>query len=219
MVFVASVWQSLLGMLPEFFGGMAGLLVGWMWGRWQARKAWKSKSFKRSVVLGFNAIENFPEAGPNEPVAALRLRTFFERPLEEVLPLPSMQSLVSSVMQKTTKESPVLPFAKDDAWFVLNSVLNQIATQFAAGTLRKELGYDVIEREFLFCMTFERDDRMHQFKIRIMMMDKEAFLHFPDEGEVAVERQPHRLRVETLRAIKRDYYANPHLFATIKLAY
>ncbi len=217
-MYVASLVQGLIGMLPEFFGGMAGLLMGWAWGRWQARKAWKKKSFERSVVLGLNSIDLHPDAAPGEPVASLRLRTLFERPLEMVLPQPSMQQVVKEAMDKTTVAMPILRFPKDGSWFILNAILNQIASQFAEGVIREELGYEVKKRLYLFCMTFERDDRMYQYKTRIMLMDKELFLHFPEAGEVAVETESHLLRVETLRALRKEYQQNPHLFMAIELA-
>lgn len=218
-MFFASFLNSLLGLLPEFFGGMAGLLVGWAWGRIQAKRAWKNKRFERSLVLGLNVIEIYPDAGPGEPQASLKLRSLFERPLEDVMLQPSMQKLVKEAMEKTTAERSILQFPKDGAWFLLNTILNQIATQFAEGVIREQLGYEVKKDRFLFCMNFERDDRLYQYKTRIMMMKKDDFLNFPDQGIVSVESESHLLRVEALRQLKQEYQTNPHLFMEIELVF
>lgn len=215
--YVSTIWQSLLGLLPEFFGGMTGVLVGWLWGRWQASRSWKQKSFTRSVVLGLNAIENHPAPAPGQPVSTLRLRTVFEQPLETLFPHLSMQSVVSAAMDKTTKDDPLLRFPKEDSWYILNAILNQIATQFADGAIREQLGYSVKKSWFVFCMTFERDDRMHQFKTRVMLMQRDAFLQFPESGAVNVERETHQYRVETLRFLRKEYDKNPHLFMAVEL--
>lgn len=213
----STLWQSLLGMLPEFFGGMAGILIGWLWGRWQANRSWKQKSFTRSVVLGLNAIENHLPSEANPYVSTLRLRTVFERPLEQLFPHLSMQSVVSTAMDQTTKEDPLLRFPQEDSWYILNAVLNQIAGQFSEGMIRQQLGYPVKKNWFIFCMTFERDDRMHQFKTRIMLMERDSFLQFPLSGPVSVERETHQYRVDTLRFLRNEYNKNPHLFMSIEL--
>jgi len=211
--------EGLLEFLPKLAGPLAGLAVGWAWGRWRSYQSWKSKEFRGTVALSLNAIDIYEAPNEEGQTAALRLRTIFERELSSVFPSRAIFNKVKTAIESSqdVEQDPILRFEKEDAWFVLNSVLNKIAEQFSVGTLRADMGADVLKRRYLFCITYEHEKRMHQFKPRILMFDKEKFLAFPESGEVKLETHKHSVRVETLRHLKQAYQSTPHLFMELEI--
>jgi len=209
--------ESVFNAVLKLLGPIIGLLVGWFWGQWQANSAWKKKKFTNRTVLSLNVIDLYDAPAEGAPVGALKLRTLFERDLSDVFHNQAMESMVKEAAKATAPGDPILRFPKDDVWFILNSILNQIAEQFAVGTLKADMGGDVAKTWYTFCVTFEHEERMHQFKPRILLMQRDTFLSFPDTGEFDLETPHHEVRVETLRLLKAERQKNPHLFMDLEL--
>ena len=218
MFFGVDVLAAVLDFIPKILGAVLGVFAGWMWGQWQAGSAWKKREFNNSILLSLNIIEPFTEPREDKAVASLKLRTLFERDLRHVMRNTAMQSEVRAAMERAKAEGPVLSFPEEDSWYILNTILNQIAEQFAAGTMRDDMGGEVQKRWYVFCLTYEHSELMHQFKPRILLIDKERFWAFPKEGEVLLESYKHEVRVDTIRLMQEKYEKHPHLFMELELA-
>lgn len=199
----------------EILGGLVTLIVltvGWAWGRWQSLRAWRHKQFKDRVLLSLNCVDIQGDK------AGLRLRTLFEKDVHDVFHNDSMIDVVRRRAREVKVGEPILRFAdKDEAWHILNTVLNQIAERFVEGVIRKDMGLSTTTKWYTFCLTFEIDGGIRIQKLRVMMIEKEKLLAFPDSGDITVESEKHKIRIETLRSMKKELKANPHLFMDIEL--
>jgi len=202
--FLTGLWDNILA-------GVMILLIGWFWGRWRTMRIWKSKQFKDRVVLSLNTLQKQGEK------YALTLRTLFEKDLFDVLQNHSMVKIVQNAIEETTAQNPILKLPKEDAWYVLNAVLNKIAEQSAEGILRRDMGMNVVTQRYIFCLTFEKEGGLRMQKVRIMMMQKEHLVNFPDAGEILLESSKHSTRIQTLRILKEEFKTNPHLFMEIEI--
>ena len=214
----AGVQEVSFQLLEQLLGLFGGLFIGWFWGQWQGKKNWKRKEFRDSLMVSLNAVEFFPQAAPGEPVASLKLRTLFQRDLPTLLHNQVMRDSVQTAMKKTSPGNPLLRFSKDDSWFILNAILNQIAEQFAQGEVKAEMGLAVTKRWYTFCLTYEKEGEMRQWKPRALLFDREKFLAFPNTGEIELESPHHQARVATIRSLKQEQHQNPHLFMEIELS-
>ncbi|NUM36179.1 MAG: hypothetical protein HUU50_16680 [Candidatus Brocadiae bacterium] len=202
--FLLNVWQELLAALLI-------LSFGWFWGKWRAIVVWKKKEFKNRILIALNTV--FKEGSQYR----LSLRTLFEKDLYDVLQDERMVRLVEKAIDEATEENPILKFQKEDSWYILNSVLNKIAEQFATWTIRRDMGLGVNSKWYTFCMTFEKEGGVKMHKIRVMLIQKDILANFPDEGEILLESGKHTTRVKTLRLMKKELQENPHLFMHLEL--
>ena len=202
--------------LPELFFSLLAVAVGWSWGELRARREWQKKEFTSEVVLSLNLVG---EASSPDFVASLKLRTLFERRLEEVFPNPMMRKLILKSCQKTTPEDPLVRLPSPDGWYVLNRVLNQIAEMFSKGFLKEDLGSTPSKGRYLFCLTYEREGGIRAQKLRIMLIQKDKLLHFPDQGDFELENPTyHKVRVTTLRKLKELYQKEKEHFMEVEVA-
>jgi hypothetical protein len=119
--------------------------LGRWWGRYRARRQWAAKEFLGRVIVSLNAFVD----------DTLKIRTVFERNLEEVFLNPHAVELVQEAARRTTADNPLLPIRKEDAWFILNFVLNAVAERFASGEVRRDAGQPVAAVTYAICMTCE----------------------------------------------------------------
>ena len=206
-----------LAFLLKAIGPILGTLVGLFLGSWQSNRTWKKKEFKGSILVSLNMIENYENIDENENVASLKLRTLFERKLDEVISHPAMRKKINQAIKEAKEGDPILRFSKDDAWFILNMIRNKITEQIAIGTLRADMGAEVIRETYTLCVTFEREENMNQHKTRVFLFHRTNFLAFPDSGNIKLESPKHTVRVETIRKLKKEYKENHHLFADMEI--
>lgn len=218
LTYVAAGWMDIFDSLLKMLGPVIGVVIGWLWGQWQANSAWTKRQFTNNLVLSLNMFKKYDVPEEGGPVGALKLRTLFERSLESLYPNKAMLQMVKDAGGETKPGDPILRFPEEDAWFILNNILNKIAEQFATGTLKDDMGMETHKRWYIFCLTFENDENLQQFKPRVLMMDKESFESFPETGTFDLESHHHTVRVDTIRQLKRDYKAHPYLFMSIQLS-
>ena len=183
-------------------------VVGRWWGRYQARRQWESKQFLGRVIVSINTFAD----------GFLKIRTIFERSLEEVFLNPIAVSKVRAASLKTTPEQPILPIDKADRWYLLNFVLNAVAERFSDGQVRYDAGQPLKAVTYLIFLTCEvlGDDRIR--KVRAMMLRKELLLDFPyKESMPLLEQAWHGDRIVTLRCASELYQKEPDLFLTIEI--
>lgn len=125
--------------------GVIFMALGWWLGLRMARRDWsRRENFDR-----LNVSLNWIEAG------TLKFRTFPEKRCDEVFLNAHALEQVRKLSQLTTATNPVLPLPKADAWYDLNSILNELSEQFAEGAMRQEMGLPCQTASYLVCLTNE----------------------------------------------------------------
>jgi len=185
---------------------VAVTLFGWWYARWRAKRDWKRREFFNRINISLNSIDG----------GVLKIRTLLEDPIDEVFLNLAAADLVRKAAQQAEPGRPVLPLPKDERWFVHNEVLNQLAELFAAGQLRHDLGVPTRSAIYVIALTCEKAGAMRTFKVRAMMMRKEALLSLPLEPP-RFERPTHSTRFETLHTLAAAYLADPEQFIEMEL--
>ena len=134
-------------------------------------------------------------------------------------------STVRSASTRTTTDDPILHFSKNDAWFILNGVLNALSEKFSTGVLRQDIlrnakgVADVVipSARYVFCLTCEKDAQVRTQKIRAMVIRKDCLDSLP--GTIPVlERPTHETRWNTLQKMAATRISHPHDFLEVELS-
>jgi hypothetical protein len=192
-----------------FFGtSVLSFVAGRWWGRYQARKQWQRKLFLGRIIVSLNSLAD----------GWLKIRTIFERSLEEVFLNPVAIDKVRAASLRTTPDNPVLPVAPEDRWYLLNFVLNAVAEHFSDGLLRYDAGQPLRPVTYLLFLTCEAvgEDRIR--KVRAMLVRKDLLEDFPyGEAMPKLERDWHADRVITLRRAAELYRKEPDNFMPLEV--
>ena len=181
-------------------------LMGWLIARWRAGRSWRKREFFNRLNISLNTIHD----------GKLLIRTVLEKTCEEILLNSVAVEQLIQAAQKTTKEDPIIPVAKEDRWFYLNAVLNELSETFAEGLFRREAGKPVDAIRFLICLTNECDGEVRTRKIRAMVIRKDSLLNLPKE-QPALESPNHAVRWATLQQMKKAYAADPANFIEVEI--
>ncbi len=200
--------RVLSGILIFFATTLASFLVGRWWGKYQAKRQWQRKQFLGRVIVSLNSLQD----------GWLKIRTIFERSLEDVFLNPVAVAKVRAASLKTTPESPLLPIAREDRWFLLNFILNAVAERFSAGLVRYDAGEPLRPVTYLLFLTCEvvGEDRLR--KVRAMMVRKDLLEDFPYHDTMPkLEQAWHGDRIGTLRRAALVYRQEPDNFLPLEV--
>jgi hypothetical protein len=200
--------RALSAVVVFFCTSVASFVVGRWWGRYQARKQWQRKQFLGRITVSLNTLAD----------GWLKIRTIFERSLEEVFLNPVAVAKVRAASLRTTPDSPLLPVAPEDRWFLLNFVLNAVAERFSGGLMRYDAGQPLTPVKYLLFLTCEvvGEDRIR--KVRAMLLRKELVEEFPyAESMPRLEQEWHADRVLTLRRAADLYRKEPDNFLPLEV--
>jgi hypothetical protein len=210
---LAEFWSDLENKLAAsvvavVLSAVVSFTLGRWWGRYRARKQWEAKEFLGRIIVSLNMVKD----------GRLKIRTIFERSLEEVFLNPHAVEQVLTAAQRTTKANPILPIAKEDRWFLLNFVLNAVAERFAAGAVRQDAGEAVKAVTYALCLTSEADDELRVRKVRAMLIRRDLLVDFPYMDTMPQLENPwHDVRVLTLRKLAKAYQTDPGEFLTLEV--
>ena len=215
--FLDAVFQRVQNHWVELLTAAAFTLVGWFFGRRRARANWRKREFFDRVNFSLNSLGE-PAAGPDgEPgPRTLRIRTLAEMNAGDVFLNTAARDAVTAAARGTTAADPTLPLPREDYWFHLNAVLNELSEQFAAGTLRRDLGYDVRCEPYLVALTCEAAGAMRTRKVRAMVVRRDLLLNLPADPP-AFEAPSHVTRWETLQFLAAEHGRNPWKFLEVEL--
>lgn len=192
-----------------FFGTtVLSFVAGRWWGKYQAKKQWRKKQFLGRIIVSLNSFTD----------GWLKIRTIFERSLEEVFLNPVAIDKVRAASLRTTVDNPLLPIAGEDRWYLLNFVLNAVAERFSGGLMRYDAGQSLRPVTYLLFLTCEvvGEDRIR--KVRAMMLRKDLLENFPyGEDMPMLEQNWHRDRIVTLRRAAELYKKEPDNFLAIEI--
>ena len=204
---LSAIWQEVLI-------GILTFTVGYLWGKWRGVKAWNKKEFKDKINLSLNTITQL-----SDYKYKLQIRTLIEKHLNYFFHNEKAKSIIQEAISKTEPGNPLLIFKEEDAWYILNTILNQIAFQFSNGSLKKDMGVKVKSEWYTFCLTFEREDNLLTQKIRIILIQRKLLENFPDDNcQFILESFNHDVRVQTLRKLKEELKEHPYCFMDIELS-
>ena len=176
-------------------------LAGWLIGRWRAARSWRNREFFNRLNVSLNSLQD----------GKLLIRTVLEKTCEEIFLNSHAVDRLLKAAQKTTKDNPFIPVDKDDRWFYLNAVLNELSETFANGLFRREAGLPHQAVRYLICLTNECDGEVKTRKVRAMVIRKDVLINLPEQAP-ALESSNHSIRWKTLQLMQKAYQADPGQF-------
>jgi len=148
----------------------------------------------------------------------LKIRTIFERPLDEVIHNPHVAEELRRAALSASINDEAVVHVPSRSWFLLNCILNAIAERFSEGAFREERGSPVVRTVYAFWVTCEPVKEQRERKIRVFLLRKELLQAFPFLDEMPLlETEKHRDRVIALRRASQLFQTNPEYFSTIEI--
>jgi hypothetical protein len=186
--------------------GFVLMIVGWYFGKWRAKSQWKKQEFFDRLNVSLNTFDN----------GTLKIRTLGEKRCEDVFLNSVAADTVKQLARQTTASDPILPIPKDDMWYFLNAVLNDLSEQFATGLMKRDLGATVSTASYLVALTCETAGEIRTRKIRAMVIRKSLLMKLPAETPT-LESPNHVTRWKTLQFLATEYAKNPWRFLDVEL--
>ena len=187
---------------------VVSFIAGRFWGYYRARRQWVHKDFLGRIIVSVNLFQD----------NRLRIRTIMERTLEEIFPNAIAVEKIRSAAGQTTLADPMLPMAKEDCWFLLNFVLNQVAEHFTQGIVKMDAGVPVKKVMYALFLTCEVLGEERIRKVRALMLRKDLLESFPyPDSMPELENVWHADRIVTLRKAAETYRRNPEQFLFLEV--
>jgi hypothetical protein len=189
--------------------GSVGTVVGFLW----ARYAWVSRNFMNRLNFSLN----LAEAG------TLDFMTVDEVEVAHLFPDAYVRlRLMLLARQARQAGRAFVHFANaQDAWTMLNVVLNHLSARFGVGAFAREQGC-ATTFEYVFGLTCETHPELQTMKFRVMLADKELLDRVAAEDQLRFEDERHnKIRRRTLQEMH-ALLADPalrHNLRTIKLSF
>jgi len=180
--------------------------VGWAFGYWRAKRNWAKREFLDRLNFSLNTIDD----------GTLKIRTLAEVDAASVFLNREASRRVLKAANRTSAADPILPLPKEDYWFYLNAVLNEVSERFAVGLLRRDLGGQVRTATYVLCLTCEAAGAARTRKVRAMLIRKDRLMSLPAEPP-KLEHSNHAVRWQTLHILKAEFEKNPWRFLEIEL--
>ena len=202
--------------------GLVLMGAGWFIGFRRARASWRKREFFDRLNVSLTYLEE----------GTLVIRTLSEKPCADVFLNSAASDAVQQAARRTTAADPILPLPKDDYWYYLNAVLNDLSEQFAAGALRREQGHPARGEWYLVCLTSEAAGELRMRKVRAMVVRKSLLANLvmdsPAADATAVAAtsplstpkfsSPHHVtRWETLKFLAVEAQRQPWRFLEVEL--
>jgi hypothetical protein len=174
----------------------------------KSRTRWKQRDFLDRLNVSLTSIDQ----------GFLKIRTLFEMDVDEVFLNGVASSKIVALAKRTTTADPFIPIAKDDVWYYLNPVLNEISERYSLGYLQADAGRAVTNERYLLCLTCERAGAVRTQKIRGMVVRQGLLKALPEE-EPAYESPSHVTRWKTLQQMAQRYRDRPEDFLIVELTF
>lgn len=200
-------WDLLREHWLKALGSLIFLAIGSWLGRRRARREWMNRRFLDRLNFSLNTIRD----------GKLQIRTLAEMNCRDVFLNDYAALRVQQAAQSTTAENALIPLTRDERWYVLNSVLNEVSERFAEGFMKRDMGLPVQTRPYLICLTYENAGELRTRKIRAMVIQKDVLLNLPTDIP-ELERPHHITRFHTLQQLAMSYRADPTNFLEIEIS-
>jgi hypothetical protein len=190
----------------KFLTGLGVMAIGWIVGNWRAKRKWEKKEFFDRLNVSLNSISD----------GTLRIRTILEKSCLDVFLNSVATAEIVEAAQKTTEQDATLPLPKEEYWYFLNPVLNEVAEKFSSGIIRRDLGLNTKSAAYLICLTSECDDDVRTRKVRAMLIQKSLLEKLPKDAP-KLEAESHSVRWKTLRILATEWQKNPWKFLEMEI--
>ncbi len=190
----------------KFLTAAGFMAVGWFFGKRKAKADWAKKEFFDRINVSLNTIDD----------GKLYIRTVIEKNCADVFLNAVAVDTINAAARKTSEQDAIIPLEKEDHWYYLNAVLNEVAEKFATGTLKRDMHLDVKVERYLICLTSECAGDMRTRKIRAMLIQKALLQKLPEEMP-QFESPRHSTRWETLKQLAAQYQKDPHKFLEVEI--
>ena len=202
----------------KIISGLVLMGLGWYFGRVRAAAHWRKQEFLDRLNLSLNIIEPYVDYSDSDTTKfKLKIRTLSEKRCEEVFLNSAAAANIQKYAKLTTETNPILPIPKEEYWFYLNSVLNDLSEQFAVGLLKQDMNGPVNSRTYLIALTCEAAGELKTRKIRAMVIQKQHLLDLPFKMP-ELESPNHTTRWDTLKKLALEYKAHPECFLEVELS-
>lgn len=184
---------------------LAAATASYLAGR-RSRVLWRNRSFLDRLNVSLTSIAD----------GTLRIRTILEMDVESVFLNRSAAKTITELASKTSASDPIIAIPREDCWYYLNAVLNEVSERFAGGFLRRDAGLETSPVTYLICLTCEQAGQARTHKIRAMLIQKSLLEKLPSEHP-NLERESHITRWQTLQVLAQRYSIAPHYFIEVEL--
>lgn len=174
----------------------------------RSRLRWSRREFLDRLNVSLTSIDD----------GRLRIRTILEMDCQEVFLNTTATKKLVGLAGQTTADNPLIPIPKEDSWYYLNSLLNEISERFSEGQLRRDAGLPVHKEVYLLSLTCERAGPVRTQKIRGMLVRRDLLLKLPSE-EPKYESPSHSTRWQTLQQLASRYNSSPHQFIQMEICF
>ncbi len=180
--------------------------IGWYWGKRRARAEWKRREFFDRLNVSLNILRD----------NKLLIRTILEKSCQEFFLNTAATETILAATQKTTEANSLIPLPKEDCWYFLNAVLNEVAEKFAEGQIKRDLGIPVQTERYLICLTNECSGEIKTRKLRAMLIQKKLLEKLPTD-QPTLESPNHQTRWTTLQQLAASYRTEPFRFLEMEI--
>lgn len=197
--YLAGNWPELMWII--IVAGCASYFAGH-----RSRAKWRQREFLDRLNVSLTFIDE----------GVLKIRTILEMDVEGIFLNGAAASRIVAFAKKTTAADPFIPIAKEDLWYYLNPVLNEISERFALGHLQADAGRSVSSEQYFLCLTCERAGAIRTQKIRAMLVRRNVLENLPEE-EPKYESASHATRWKTLQQMNERWQQVPEDFLLVEL--
>src|SRR5579859_5764591 len=179
---LADNWGKLFGLLtfltvlPAYF---------------RARYLWRRRMFLTRVNFSLNFLEG----------GTLKFRTIRENDLAHVLLNNAHAIRLLMKAARAKRPGSFLLFSEQEAWTILNTLLNELSAQFSEGYLARCMGLPTESDWYTIGLTCEKHDVLKTTKIRLMIVPRRLLLDLDkyEPSAVQFEQPHHHIRLDTLK--------------------
>jgi hypothetical protein len=204
---IDSLVQTLEDHAAKILFGFVLMWVGWLFGRRRAHANWQKQEFLDRLNVSLNVIDQ----------GVLKIRTLSEKSCSDVFLNSVAAEKSQRLARQTTAADPLLPLSREDTWYFLNAVLNDLSEQFALGHIRKDVGAPVQTEVYLVCLTCEQFGELRTRKIRAMVIRRGLLTNLPKDAPKFTASH-HSTRWATLQFMAAEYARNPWRFLEVELS-
>jgi hypothetical protein len=178
---------------------------------------WTSREHLNRVSLSLNIlaspVDDSPGGVGSGQVRSLQLRTLWEKQLEEIIPDKGGRAIFRKTALRSNAEQKSYPFLEDTETnhdLVINYFVNAISSICDTNFVSSELGQPVVERAFVFGLTFEQltekqQQEAHVRKVRVLLMREDRLKEI---SELTLEKHGGSVQLQSKRSFHEDRFTH-----------
>lgn len=158
----------------------------------RARYLWRKRQFLTRINFSLNFMDG----------NTLRFRTIRENDVAHALLNNAHAIRVLFKAVRGERSGAFLLFDKEDAWTILNTLLNELSSQLAEGYFARSMGMPTRSEWYKIGLTCEKHGDLKTTKIRVMMIPTKLLDEIDQLSDVQFEAKHHHIRLTTLKEMQ-----------------